>query len=72
MPVHSGEDGARYLLSINTIHLDDIKMAAKRADIPLTVLGKTTGDKLTLSGEFSVSVENLANAHDEVLYKFAA
>jgi len=67
-----GEDGGRYLLSIDTAHLDDVKNAAKRAGVPLSVLGKTGGEKLTLSGEFSVSVDSLAAAHDEVLYKFAA
>lgn len=67
-----GEDQSRYIISVHTDSVDDLKKYASEYNVPLHNLGKTGGNILELSGEFVVSIAELKEEHEKVLYEFAA
>lgn len=59
-----GEDQARYLITISPDRLDDLVAAATSSNIPMVVIGKTGGDKLTIADKVDVSIAALKTAHE--------
>ena len=55
-----GEDQARYLLAVPQDRTDDILDAAKRADVPATIIGAFGGDMVTF-GAASAPLKDLSN-----------
>ncbi len=67
VPAHAfwfGEDQARYLLTVSRDQAEAIEADARAAGVPLTRLGTTGGDTLRLNGGETISVEELARAHE--------
>jgi phosphoribosylformylglycinamidine synthase len=65
-----GEDQARYVLSASSAQASEIEAAAKAAGMPVTRIGKTGGDALTLPGETPISIAELFRAHEDWLPNF--
>lgn len=69
-PAHAwlfGEDQARYLIAVPEAAVAGIAAAAETAGIPLTDIGSTGGDTLTVTGCEPISLERLSNAHERWL-----
>jgi len=61
-----GEDQGRYLITVPPAALETVKTLAEHASVPLSVLGKTGGDVLTLGNEH-ISLSALISAHENTL-----
>ncbi|HXP13221.1 MAG TPA: AIR synthase-related protein, partial [Stellaceae bacterium] len=73
LPAHAflfGEDQARYLLA--TSAPDSLLEAAAKADVPASIVGKTGGDALTLSGGNAISVAELRRINEAWLPAYMA
>ncbi|MBL8670919.1 MAG: phosphoribosylformylglycinamidine synthase subunit PurL [Alphaproteobacteria bacterium] len=57
-----GEDQGRYLIA--TRAPETVLAAAREAGVPAAMLGMTGGDALTVTGVFSISVQDLRRAHE--------
>ena len=67
LPLHAwlfGEDQARYVLTCRQAEAARIAAEAQDAGVPVTRLGTTGGDELTLANGFSISWEDLRAAHE--------
>ncbi len=67
LPLHAwgfGEDQARYIVTIAEAGAGDLEKDAEKTGIPLTRLGRTGGRELTLSGQLTISLDKLAQAHE--------
>ncbi len=70
IPAHAylfGEDQARYVLEVREADLPDFKVAAKGAGVPVAVIGTTGGDALKIEGHGTISLDELADAHESWL-----
>ncbi|BAF88229.1 phosphoribosylformylglycinamidine synthase II [Azorhizobium caulinodans ORS 571] len=70
MPAHSfwfGEDQARYVVTLPANQAAEMVRRAEAAGVPVTKLGKTGGDKITLANERPIFVEGLRDRHDSWL-----
>jgi len=65
-----GEDQARYVLTASSAQASEIEASAKAAGVPVTRLGKTGGDTLTLGAEAPISIAELVRAHEDWLPNF--
>jgi phosphoribosylformylglycinamidine synthase II len=66
-PAHAfwfGEDQARYVVTVTRANLAGFEAAAKTAGVPLSELGETAADALTLAKLGSISVNELKTAHE--------
>ena len=66
-PAHAfwfGEDQARYVATVAMGDADQFLDAAKKAGVPVTVLGETGSDALTLVDSGTISVADLRAAHE--------
>ena len=82
LPSHAelfGEDQARYVVTVKTKEaLDELSrrvealVATGEALVIMTIIGKTGGDALTLSGEMPISLAELNNAHENWLPSYMA
>ena len=59
-----GEDQARYVVSADAARVDEILRLAKTAGVPATVIGRTGGAALTVSGDNPISLKALRDAHE--------
>ena len=66
------EDQARYVLTVREADLAGIEAAAAKAGVPVTVLGRTGGDTLTISGAASLSVAKLTARHEDWFPRYMA
>lgn len=57
-----GEDQARYLVAVKDP--ESLLSAAKEAEVPAVIIGKSGGDGLTLGNLGSMSLSELRNAHE--------
>ena len=75
-PAHAqlfGEDQARYLVTIaDEAAADTLQTAAEAAAVPATLLGRTGGDSLTVSGVMAISLNELRAAHEGWLPAYMA
>ena len=65
LPLHAwafGEDQARYV--VTSAQGADVVEAARAAGVPVSVIGRTGGDAIALSGAKPVSLQALRNAHE--------
>ncbi|WP_029002417.1 phosphoribosylformylglycinamidine synthase subunit PurL [Azorhizobium doebereinerae] len=70
LPAHAfwfGEDQARYVVTLPAGHAAEMVRRAEAAGVPVTKLGKTGGDKLTLANERAIIVEALRDRNDSWL-----
>jgi phosphoribosylformylglycinamidine synthase len=65
-----GEDQARYL--VETKSPDEVLRRAKEAGAPASLLGKTGGLALTVTGEAPISLNELRDAHEGWLPRYMA
>lgn len=65
-----GENSGRYLMGMSLAQYEELSVKAKDENIPFAIIGRIKGEELHLVGEFSVSVKELKQLHEEVLYKF--
>jgi phosphoribosylformylglycinamidine synthase subunit PurL len=75
MPAHAflfGEDQARYVMAATEAESAIIMADAKKAGVPVTFLGVTTGQSLTLPHEQPISLAELGAAHEGWLPGFMA
>lgn len=75
MPLHGwlfGEDQGRYLIAAAREEIARLQQEALAARVPLTVIGSTGGDRLTLSPLGAISVSELRDAHEGWLPSFMA
>jgi phosphoribosylformylglycinamidine synthase II len=73
LPLHAfffGEDQARYVLEVYPARLDAMVNAARSAGIPLSVIGKTGGQALTIGSEPPISLEELQTIHESWLPQY--
>jgi phosphoribosylformylglycinamidine synthase subunit PurL len=54
-----GEDQARYVLVVPQEHQDAFMLAANELELPITYLGKTGGEFLSVAGHTRIAVEHL-------------
>lgn len=59
-----GEDQARYIVTVPEAGAADFEKDAEKAGIPVTRLGQTGGNELTVAGEPPISLEKLREAHE--------
>ncbi len=65
LPLHAwayGEDQARYV--VTSANAADIVEAARAADVPVTVMGRTGGDAIAVAGASTVPLATLRDAHE--------
>lgn len=62
-----GEDQARYLITVPPEHRESLTEEAALKEVPLTLLGKTGGSRLSVSGLLDSSVEDIRTAHEQFL-----
>jgi phosphoribosylformylglycinamidine synthase II len=70
LPVHAacfGEDQGRYLVTLAKPEADRLVAAAKTAGVPAQIIGRTEGNALTLAGGNTISLSELAVAHEGFL-----
>ncbi len=69
-PAHAfcfGEDQARYLVTLAKSAAARLLAAAKSAGVPAQIIGETQGNALTLAGGNTISLSELAVAHEGFL-----
>jgi phosphoribosylformylglycinamidine (FGAM) synthase-like enzyme len=59
-----GEDQARYVATVSEELANFVCMNAEGAGVPFRRLGTVTGDRLTIGGLLSISLEELRTAHE--------
>ena len=59
-----GEDQGRYLVSLPEAGLAALAADASAAAVPITVIGRVGGDRLTLPSGHAISVVDVASAHE--------
>ena len=59
-----GEDQGRYVATVSAELANFVCMNAEGAGVPFRRLGTVSGDRLTISGLLSISVEELRTAHE--------
>ncbi len=67
VPTHAfwfGEDQARYVATVAMGSADRFLAEARKAGVPVTVLGETGGGALTLVDAGTISVASLREAHE--------
>ncbi|MCK5575428.1 MAG: hypothetical protein KAI28_06410, partial [Sphingomonadales bacterium] len=67
MPAHAelfGEDQARYVLAVDALKADDVKAAAQKAGVTMTVIGKVQGEALDIEGALSIPLADITNAFE--------
>jgi len=67
LPAHAfwfGEDQARYLVAASQDAAATFRMEAEKAGVPLRVIGRIGGDALSLPGETSIALRDLARSHE--------
>jgi phosphoribosylformylglycinamidine (FGAM) synthase-like enzyme len=57
-----GEDQARYLLAVS--ETTRVIEEAKKAGVPISCIGQTGGEKLTVNDAISISISDLEQAHE--------
>jgi phosphoribosylformylglycinamidine synthase len=70
VPPHAfcfGEDQGRYLVTLAKPKADALLAAARKAGIPVAILGETGGNALTLAGGNTISLSKLRAAHEGFL-----
>ena len=75
LPAHAflfGEDQGRYLLTVTTAALHEIRQEAQAQGVPTWYLGVTGGDAFVLGAEASISIEELRQAHESWLPDYMA
>jgi phosphoribosylformylglycinamidine synthase len=75
LPSHAfwfGEDQARYLVAAPAGRVADVEALATKRGIPLTQLGSTGGDRLTVPGEDPILVSALHALHESWLPAYMA
>tara|TARA_R110002096_G_scaffold416576_3_gene619674 strand:+ start:111806 stop:114028 length:2223 start_codon:yes stop_codon:yes gene_type:complete len=66
IPIHAygfGEDQARYVISTSASATTDILSAATSAGVKIETIGVVTGDTLDVENTFTISVDELLDAH---------
>ena len=66
IPAHAwlfGEDQARYVVTV-TDGAEALLADAEKAGVPARIVGRTTGDSLTLAGERAISLVAMRDAHE--------
>jgi len=58
------EDQARYIVEVAADQVGAVRDAADQAGVPVTALGVTGGNSLTVPGEPPISLERLRSAHE--------
>jgi phosphoribosylformylglycinamidine synthase len=74
-PLHAwlfGEDQGRYVIAIEADAVETVKQAAAKAEVAVQVIGVTGGDRLTVNGAYSISIEALRESHEAWLPGFMA
>jgi phosphoribosylformylglycinamidine synthase len=74
-PLHAwmfGEDQGRYVIAIEADAVEAVKQAAAMAEVAVQVIGVTGGDRLTVNGAHSISIEALRESHEAWLPGFMA
>jgi phosphoribosylformylglycinamidine (FGAM) synthase-like enzyme len=75
IPVHAflfGEDQARYVITIPTVELHQIRQEANALGIPTWYLGVTGGDVVTLGADEPIAIAELKQAHESWLPDYMA
>ena len=75
LPCHAflfGEDQGRYIVAVEGDTVPDLLYSASAQGIPVTVLGMTGADSLTLPGEEIISIAELKAAHEAWLPNYMA
>jgi phosphoribosylformylglycinamidine synthase II len=75
VPLHArlfGEDQACYVMTAEPEEAEAITAEAAQIGVPITVIGCTGGDHLTVRGALSISVDAIRTAHEEWLPRFMA
>jgi phosphoribosylformylglycinamidine synthase subunit PurL len=70
IPFLFGEDQGRYLLAVRAAHADRVRDAAVSAMVPVALLGRTGGSKLTVEGHGGVQVADLKRSHEAWLPRY--
>jgi phosphoribosylformylglycinamidine synthase subunit PurL len=73
VPLHAwlfGEDQGRYLIVIN--QPEPVLKAAREAGVAVSVLGRTGGTALTVTGSGTISLNELRGAHEDWLPSYMA
>ncbi len=66
-PAHAfwfGEDQARYVATVTMGNADHVLSGAKKAGVPVTVLGETGSGALTMVDSATISVADLKATHE--------
>jgi phosphoribosylformylglycinamidine synthase subunit PurL len=74
VPLHAwlfGEDQGRYLV-VTGHAVDDVLAQARAAGVPTTVLGRTGGDALTVTGSGTISLAEIRSVHEGWLPDYMA
>ncbi len=75
LPAHAfffGEDQARYLVTLSTAELHQVRQEAHGLGIPTWYLGTTGGDVVSLGDEEQIAVADLKSAHESWLPTYMA
>jgi phosphoribosylformylglycinamidine synthase II len=70
IPFLFGEDQGRYLLAVRAAHADRVRDAAVSAMVPVALLGRTGGSKLTVEGYGGMQVADLKRSHEAWLPRY--
>jgi phosphoribosylformylglycinamidine synthase subunit PurL len=75
IPAHAflfGEDQARYVMTTSDVEATAIMAEAKKAGVPISFVGVTAGQSLTLPHEQPISLQELGTAHEGWLPNYMA
>jgi len=75
VPSHAfwfGEDQARYVVTLPQDQVETVGHQARKAQVPITLIGTTGGDALTLPGERPILVANLRERFEGWLPRYMA
>lgn len=67
-----GEDQARYVVALSAEDADRVITTALKAKVPVSRIGETGGDQLTIGDSATISLEELKRAHEDWLPSFMA
>ncbi len=67
-----GEDQGRYVVALNADNADKVITSALKAKVPVTRIGKTAGDQLTIGDTNTISLKELNEAFEGWLPTFMA
>jgi phosphoribosylformylglycinamidine synthase len=70
IPFLFGEDQGRYLVAVRAVDADRVREAAVNAMVPVALLGRTGGSKLSVEGHGEVQVADLKRSHEAWLPRY--